>query len=536
MNLFFSNPEIVRNARIQLRPGRMIAAAVICAAISITTWASIVHTDVDYSVSGLHKEGAVFAFILYIQITALLIGGGFYCLQSVHREKELNTFDYQRVTRLTSLELGIGKLFGAPILAYFMVLCFMPVALTGAIRGHVPLLLVLEAYGLVLLGSIAYHTLALMVSVLLGRGGTVVSILLFLALVAISSADFFNGSVPSRAQLLAIHPVSPFVVGDLISKPPTVAWVSSAGLASGYGWSDLLLDKAVSHSLVLTGLYVTFGCWFLLAVTRNLKRDPAVYEIYSPGQAFLFAMYLNSLLLLFTPWAQKFRASDISIAGTTYRVPGASPLAVEQMLLAASLWLFMILALILLRNRERVRRRVREFGRRAAGWWAALWPAPYLIGGFALFGGAVIGLISHYRNPGDWNVRLAVFDVAFLAAWFARDALYFQWMNLRRSRRPLASAALYLVIFYVCTGFLFSALNFYHNARNTALTAIVVPWSAFFLGPWNWDSQARLFLGALVLQCLEAGVFVWLHRRKLREFMDAPSPAAVPAEKLAQPA
>lgn len=165
MSLFFSNPEFIRNARIQLRPGRMIAAAIICAVVSITIWASIVHTDVDFDVAGLHKAGAVFAFILYAQVSILLIGGGIYCLQSVNREKDLHTFDYQRVTRLTSLELAVGKLFGAPIAAYFIVICPMRVALLGAAQGHVPATLVVGAYIILVMGSISYHSLALLVSV-----------------------------------------------------------------------------------------------------------------------------------------------------------------------------------------------------------------------------------------------------------------------------------------------------------------------------------------------------------------------------------
>jgi len=534
VSLLFSNPEIIRNARIQLRAGRMIAAAVICAAVSITTWASIVHTDIDFSVNGLHKAGAVFGFVLNVQIAVLLICGGFYCLQAVHREKELNTFDFQRVTRLTSLEMAIGKLFGAPILAYFVTLCLMPVALIGAIRGHVPLGIVLETYVLLVLGSIAYHALALLASVLLGRGSIAVSVLLFLGLVGISSLDLFDVTISWSGPFLHLHAVSPFVLGDLIAQPPSVIERASTGLAQSYSWTDLFLGKAVPHSLVLTGLYVTFTCWFLLAITRNLKRDPSVYEIYSPIQAFLVVSYMNLLLLVFNPWAERFRVSDVTIGDKKYHFPGASPYAVEQGLLAASLWLFAILAVILLRNRERVRRRVREFGGRAAGWWAAMWPVPYLVGGIALFGSAVIGLISHYRNPGYWNLRLAIFEVAFVATWLARDALYFQWMNLRRVRHPLASAALYLVIFYVCTSIVFGALNFYHNSHGAALTAIVLPWSAFFLSPWTWSLEARLFVGALVLQCVEASVFVWLHQRKLREFLDAPSTAVAPTEEIAQ--
>ena len=147
---------------------------------------------------------------------------------------------------------------------------------------------------------------------------------------------------------------------------------------------------------------------------------------------------------------------------------------------------------------------------------------------------AVIGLISHYRNPGDWDVRLAVYDAAFLAIWIARDALYFQWMNLRRGKRPLASAALYLAIFYVCTSTVFSALHFYRDAQSTALTAIVLPWPAFFVDSYMFGSETRLFIGALVFQGLEALVFVWLQRMKLREFLASPPATAPRVEQVAE--
>ncbi|HKV05494.1 MAG TPA: hypothetical protein VJO53_10355 [Candidatus Acidoferrales bacterium] len=519
MNLPFSNPELIRNARIQLRPGRTIAAAVICAAVSITTWASIVHTDIDYSVSGLHGGGAVFGFILYVQIAVLLIGGGIFCLQAVHREKDLNTFDYQRVTRLTSFELGIGKLFGAPILPYFVTLCLVPVALVGAIRGHVPLFIILEAYFLLLLGSIAYHALALMVSVFLARGGVAVSIFLYLALVGISSVNTFDDSAPWSVPFLKLHSVSPFGLGDLIAIPASVIERAPMGVEPRYLWSDVFLGITIPHSLVLTGLYIVFICWFFLAITRNLKRDPSVYEIYSPNQTFLFVLYVDILVLGFFNWSEQFSEKGFTIGNKLYHRRAALPSDVEHDLFAASLWLFAILALILLRNRERVRRRVREFGSRAASWWSALWPAPYLVGGVALLGGSVIGLISHYRNSGDWNLRLAVYDAAFLAAWLARDALYFQWMNLRRTKHPLASAALYLIIFYVCTGFLFGALNLFQSARGTALSAIILPWPAFFLNSSMWNLETNLFVGALLLQVAQALVFAWLHRARLGEFM-----------------
>jgi hypothetical protein len=130
----WANPELLRNARIQLRPGRAIAAAIICAAISLTIWYSFESHGSDQTAA--FDAITMFKFILQMQVFVLLIGGGIYELLTVHREKELNTFDYQRVTRLSSFELAVGKLFGAPILTYFIVLCLMPIATRSARGGN----------------------------------------------------------------------------------------------------------------------------------------------------------------------------------------------------------------------------------------------------------------------------------------------------------------------------------------------------------------------------------------------------------------
>jgi hypothetical protein len=532
VSLFLSNPELIRNARIQLRPGRMTAAAIICAVISITVWASIVHTNVDFEVADLHKAGAVFAFILYAQVAILLIGGGIYCLQSVHREKELNTFDYQRVTRLTSLELAVGKLFGAPIGAYFVALCLMPVALIGAVQARVPARIVVEAYFILFIGSIAYHALTLLVSVLLGRsGGFIVSIFLFLALVLINSIDM---SGETGSPFLSIHAISPFAAGELVGQYASVVARALGGLAQGLDWTDVFLGKTVPHLAVLVVLYATFTVWFLLGITRNLKRDPTAYEVFSPSQAFAFVLYLNLLVLGFYPWAMRFREVDVQIQNKSYHFSGVPPNNVEQSLLGASLWLFAILALILLRNRERVRVRIRQIRGGAVSLLAALWPTPYLVVGIVLVGGAIIVLISRYRNPGYWNLKLAVYEVAFLAVWLSRDALYLQWMNLRRARRPLAVAVLYMIVFYGSTGIIFGSLSLYNNARAAASTAFLVPSPLFALGPYFWSQQTPLWLLALGAQAAEAVVFWLLHRMRLREFEPVSVPETMPADDLAQ--
>lgn len=512
MSLLLSNPELVRNARLQLRPGRLLVGAVVCAVGSITTWESVMRADVDFSVFDLKKSGAVFGLVLMTQIAILLIGGGIACLIAVQREKELNTFDYQRVTRLSSLELAIGKLFGAPIALYVAALCLMPVALIAAAVAHLPALLVLELYFILFLGTLTFHAFALLISIFLGRSvGVIAAILLFLCLVYMSA-------VPQVYRTWAINSLSPFFAGSVLDG---YGFQTSEHLfrAIAPKWRDAFFGIEIPHLLVFAAIHVTLIAWFLTAIRRNLKRDPSVYEAYSPLQAFLFTLYLGLLMVGFFPWKFTF-LHQAEVGEYEWRLAGMETQALEQMLLFMSVTLFGALALVLLRNRERTRRRIREFGDRAAGWMAALWPAPYLIAAIGLIGGAIVMLIAHYRDPQrQWNFHLAVYEVAFMGAWMARDTLYLQWMSVRRARRPLVTAALYLTIFYTSVGILFSALDSYNNAGNAARTALLLPTPFFAMSPQDWTQQRSMWIGALFFQAGLAIVFAGLHYLRLRTFV-----------------
>ncbi|HVB36654.1 MAG TPA: hypothetical protein VND42_05390, partial [Candidatus Acidoferrales bacterium] len=118
----FTNPEIIRNARIQLRPRRMISAAALCAAIEVALYYAFFHGGVNVDSGGTGYGGGpgLLHVILIIQALVLVIGGGIACLHAIQREKDQNTFDFQRLTRLSPFELTIGKLFGAPLMAFFV--------------------------------------------------------------------------------------------------------------------------------------------------------------------------------------------------------------------------------------------------------------------------------------------------------------------------------------------------------------------------------------------------------------------------------
>ena len=506
------NPELVRNARIQLRRGRMLATAVICLAISLSSAAFYLYSRTGRP--SIDDARGLFQVILTLQIVALLIGGGIYCLQSVHREKDLNTFDYQRITRMSPLELSVGKLLGAPALPYFAFFCLMPIAGWAAILAQVPVSIFLQIYVLLVLGSITYHALALLISLLLERGTSAGGILFFLAVVGMSSIDFSQDG-----SAFAAHELSPFYVFKLLS--PMTQGITR-GVSDVWGLrdqTDVFFGAQVSHSWALVVLYLTLTAWILLASVRNMKRDPSAYEAYSPVQGFTFVLYLNLLLLGFFRWMIPHVDYSPSATDPSSDLRPIRPTTAEGLFLSISLWFFVILGLALLRNRDRVRRRIREYGARAAGWWAAVWPAPYLFAGAVLAGLGIVGMIRlRLEAQPEWNPGLGLLEAGFFAFWIARDLLYLQWMNLRRARRPLVTGVLYLIVFYICASTLFVPFGWY-GPKGAPHAAIFVPFHAFQLNSETWISATSAWIVALVLILLEALLFAWLQWRELQKLL-----------------
>jgi hypothetical protein len=511
------NPELLRNTRIQLRRGRMLAAVVICAAVSLSLLAYFRLSD-----SANLTERELLPVVFVIQAAVLVVGGSIYCLQAVQREKDQNTFDFQRITRLTPFQLAVGKVFGAPALTYFVVLCFMPVALWAAAVGGVSLLTLVQVYVILFLGAAAYHCLAVLISMVLERGTSAGAMFFFLWAIGITSVDFASDY---QQGPLALRALSPFWAFSLVSPRTAYPPLADSPYAVRSG-QDLFFGSQVPHAAVLVVIYLTLIAWFLLALVRNIKRDPSVYEIYRPAQGLGFALYLSFLLIAFFRWTQGFFAPGPLEGMGSWEFRPTPATEAESVFLGFSLVIFICLGLALLRNRDRARRRLREFGGTAVGWWAAIWPAPFLAGGVSLAGAAIIGMIRYNLEPQpEWSLSLGVLQVAVVAAWLARDFVYLQWMNLRRARRPLITGILYLVIFYVCAGVVLGALGLFDQGR-ASMAAIFIPSTVFGLDAPAWLAQRPQWIGALSLLLGQALAFAWLQRRELQQLSSQSSSVA----------
>jgi len=500
---FFSNPEILRNARIQLRPRKLAIAAALCAAISIAL--GYAYANTSDGLGGGFTHNGLLHIILIIQGVVLVIGGGIACLHAVQREKDQNTFDFQRITRLSPLELTLGKLFGAPLMPFFVFLCFLPAAIVGAIYAQTPPTILLAAYVILILGAIVYNAFALTISLFLRRGAVTWAILFFLAFVGYTSSNAVTSTY------MELGPISPFASVDLVRigswslGVPTVH-VGAQTFSLPNVFHDSFFGAAVHHVPVLILLYLTLLAWLIPAVARNIKRDPESYELYTPGQALGFLCYLNFILFTFFRW---YNAG--AMPGSIEQRLG--PLEDQSVLFSINVLLFFIFGFILLRNRSQLRRALYSANPGAIGQ-AEYWPAPYLFLGVLIVGVAMILVINWKRDPSaEWSMAIAIFRIVFFAFWLACDFLFLQWMKLRRAGHPLLIGVLYLAVYYFCVGIVITSLHVDHSPY----AAIFLPTPLFVLNTTLWNGHQSAWFLALALQIAAGVVFVFLQRRRVAE-------------------
>lgn len=487
---FWQNPEFLRNLRAQMRVKRLLIAGIISGVVSLMILPAMLPRPSSVGV----VDGSEWAYTrwgLGLQAVVLIIGGGIACLQAIGREKEQNTFDYQRITRLSPLELAIGKLFGAPAMAWFVALCFVPAALAGfqssTMRGED----LVSAWCLLLCTALAFHTFALMLSMLMSRALSTGAVLLLL---------FFS-----------FWSVAPEIIFIVTRGHQTYR---NADELSFYGY-------LVPYTPFFCVVYLSLAGWFLLALARNVKRDPTNYELYRPVQALVFAAYLSFL------W----------MGSTT--VVKATPVSVQTQVMWIEQGVFFAFGLVLLRNRHRARRRLRLLGEKGAGWLEAVWPAPFLLLGVVIASLLPILLYSSGMSQGiPWSRSLYVFRWIFFALWICRDVEFLQWMDVQPGRRPLLRAILYELVFYAATTALFFTSNRPVAPGEAAFQSIFTPVRVWAMDTAEWNEASGMWLVALLFQAGTFLLFAFLHRQELRSLLAArkssPPTVSSPATALAR--
>ncbi len=504
----FSNPEFVRNIRTQLTTGKMITAVVVAAALSLVMAFALTH--IASPAAGSVGWGfGILRFMFLLQALILAAGGGIACLNAIYKEKDQNTFDFQRVTRLSPLELALGKLFGAPIFMYFICACCIPMVIFCAVKGHQSLVTILTAYAVLLVGSVTVHAFALLISLLTVRGAHTAAIIFILV-----ALWLFSNILAFTASYLHLGALSPFYSAEVAVQQFSLPISAEYFGGSTAPPKDIFFGHAVLHTPVLVIIDGLFIGWFLLALVRNIKRDPTQYELYSPLQTFVLTLFINGLLLAFVNW----RVGLIDVQ--------ASLLTINMVILSS-------LGLAQLRNRDRTRRILRSRKENTPSWLDFTWPAPFLFVA-AITAGLLISAsaaIAHHTET-EWSPAFAVFRCLFVAAWLVRDMQFLQWMLLLRGKRPLAMGVLYLSAFYACVWMVLSSFGTLRDVDHLPFTAFFLPTPVYYLDHAAWTMRPAIWGGAFAAQFLMIALFIYAQRQAILELAQPPTAEPVPAVAL----
>ena len=521
---FWQNPEFARHRRAELRSTRALAVlfvvAVVCVLIGLGSWASYqnelaamqraivqFHGPWAERLQDIEQHPFREVAIRFYRVLMLLQGGvlTFWsllaCAQSVSRERENKTWDFQRATRLTPAQLAVGKLLGEPVLAYFIVLCCFPVAVVAGLAGRFSIFAILDAYILILSSALFLGLVGLWLSSLWesrSRGiGVIGAIGLYVF--AAMAVSFQESTLPGLGAFSPLTGLLPLVrVGS-----PGVYHAALFG--ARIPW--------VAMSLIL---YVTFGAWFALMLLRNLKRDYQEMRLLSRWEAVGCAGFLNFMIYaLLKPglnWpdnAGQFATFVCAVNLAILLAIGLATLTPHERL---KVW-----------SRLRSTRQASLFSEDGLPW-------PWLVlSAVVAYGLMVWGLFTWKHVLGPVGSALAGGAVQLLVAliFVTRDVLFIQWCKLTGLRSPLLKGVLYLALYYAAATVFTVVSGVESEASASRIANILMPVGVIHEGSLGgFLYPASVFVG-MVLQLAVIGVLLMAINARLGR---TAVPAAVAAD------
>jgi ABC-type transport system involved in multi-copper enzyme maturation permease subunit len=451
MLCFWRNPEFVRHLRAELRPARAVRAAsvalVICILLGLACWSA--------------EHGNVQSFLRLFY--GWLVGGQFVilgiwcasaCGQAISRERELKTYDFLRTTRLTSGELLIGKLLGAPVMAYFVIACTVPVAIVCALLGGFGPGAVLGTCLLLVVFSLFFGLVAMWCSMLIEKsnaGAIGLAALLVNGLALRFSETAFPGlaSLSVVPPILALHGFT-----DLpITRVPAV-----------------LFGLQIPFILATCILYVTLGAWFALMLVRNFKKEREQMRLLSRWEAVGLAAYLNLLFYAFL----EPRSVVLRFAFRAIRPQDVAGLAMSWN--AVILYMVGIAALT---PREKLKVWWRRWSAGEESYlsdrglpWPWLLPAAAIA--LAMLFADALGMTS-IVPLGRWQIAQASLQLLAFLMFVTRDVMFLQWCTVTRMRRPLLKGMLYLGLYYATVGVLIVVATVVSRSGAEYLAELLTP-------------------------------------------------------------
>jgi hypothetical protein len=504
----FHNPEFIRHARAELRAPRMMLsgglALVMCFLISMF------HSQATNNISRNLTDPShppvtqtLFFWLLCVQCIVLPLWCLSSSLQAIASERQMKTYDFVRTTRMTSTEILLGYLFGAPLMAYFTVGVSAVVAFLSGLGEGVPVAAMVGTYILLFVFSVFISLCGLLVSMMIEKPRA--AGLLFILL--------FFGSGPLTAIGFSVA-ASPFPgIGALSLVPGLLPLYDPHG---NHPISAPFFGAPIPYLALSLLLYASLGAWLVMALVRNLKREREEIQLLTRVQAVGFAAYMNFLFLGFlNPKAPDYFFKDAGI------MP-----AVMIGLLLMNQTLFYIVGLTTLVPAERLKIWYRELLAKQKSYLAEeglAWPWMLIAGLIAYIGIMLCGIVIQTVAQRTWSPGALFLSVMVLLVFAMRDVLFLQWCLLTRMKSPLGKGIgliwLYYFAAFVISGFFTAGAMWRSSQSAPAIFSFLTPVGA--LAPGKADG----LVAGLLFQLILCGGILYLIRERLTQMQLATAPA-----------
>lgn len=419
MNLEDLFPEIYRyraqeTGRVKLISG-LAAALAVCAAAAYAE----VHTE------GSWKD--YLSAITFMQFNMLVFYGSLCAAKAVTQERAERTWDFQRLTPRSSLELAAGKFLGAPVFPWFLFACMLPAALCAVVfaPGEVSWLF-FSRFALGLACALLAMAVGLLASAYDDTGG--------------SGMGHLAGPLVGLAGIGALNAAYRYLESWGKASPQSIMYY---GLSLG----------EVLGVLFLAASFLAFGAWAFLGARYRIGRD-----LLERRRLWRLPAFLAFLAL----YAAGFCYPQVSRTGGDLLAALAFPCLMVYM--AAFL------------SSER-----RDYWRR---WLAAenaprrLDQAPAWLKGAASILVIAAALILFSAGGAFGAEKISGRYFLIFPLFLLRDLFFLQWCRFSASRRPEMMALAYLALAYALPAIMLS------TARMSELLPLFVPYAQAGLNPF----------------------------------------------------
>ncbi|MBI4351300.1 MAG: hypothetical protein HY550_07670 [Elusimicrobia bacterium] len=381
-------PEIFRYRAQETGRVKLVSSLAAALALCAATGYSVYGTTASW--------GDYLSVLTFMQFNMLAFYGALCTARAVTQERAERTWDFQRLTPLSSFGIAAGKFLGAPVFPWFLFACLLPAELLCLLFSPGVYGDLLCRYALGLSVALLSMAVGLLASSYDDTGG--------------SGMGHLSGPLIGLAGAGALN--TAFRYSDSLARPyyqPVTFYGSQLGPVSGVAF--------------LTASFLAFAAWAFLGARYRIGRD-----LLEKRRAWRLPAFL-----VFLAWYTAGLEQGSSRTG----VPPLTAL----LLPALGVYIAAFLSC------ER-----REYWRR---WLAAEEPArrlddspAWLKGGAAMLViAAALFLVYGLDAPGEGRIYGRIYLI--LPLFLLRDLLFLQWCRFSAGRRPEMMALAYLALAYL---------------------------------------------------------------------------------------